>query len=351
MRFLPVVGLLLALGLTAVAVWQITETPCAVIKEPGPSPQATASPGPPLVVSIADGDSPEEIGEKLEEAGIIDSALHFRLLVSLLGYGSLLQAGDYQFEPGTPVLEAVQRIREGRLAPLAVTIPEGLRREEIAVILEEEGVVAAQEFLAAAVTPYDFDFLAGLPEGTSLEGYLFPATLPFSRNMAAQDVVRTFLEAFDQNLSLELRQEAEAVGLSIHDVVTLASIIEREAKVPEERPIMAQVFLKRLRLGLPLEADPTVQYALAEDPANVENYGYWKQGLTEADLGVDSPYNTYLYNGLPPGPIANPGLDAIAAVIRPADTNYLYFVAKPDGSHAFAETIEEHLENIKLYSR
>jgi len=350
MRSLPIAGFILALALTAVALWQIMETPGAVIKEPGPSPRSTASPGPPVVVPIANGDSPEEIGEKLKEAGVIDSALHFRILVALLGYEGLLQAGDYEFEPGTSTLEAVQRIRQGRIASLEVTIPEGLRREEVAAILEQEGVVsAADAFLATAVTPYDFDFLAGLPPDTSLEGYLFPATYPFRHNMAVAEVVQAFLKAFDQNLSLELRQEAATKGLSIPDVVTLASIIEREARLPEERPIMAQVFLKRLRLGIPLEADPTVQYALANDAANVARYGYWKQGLTEEDLGVDSPYNTYLNNGLPPGPIANPGLDAIIAVIRPADTNYLYFVAKPDGSHAFAETIEEHQRNIELY--
>jgi UPF0755 protein len=167
--------------------------------------------------------------------------------------------------------------------------------------------------------------------------------------MPAEEVVETFLEAFDQNLSLDLRGEATTAGLSLHTVVTIASIVEREAMMPEERPIIAQVFLKRLLLGQILAADPTVQYALANDPASVESYGYWKQELTEADLSVVSPYNTYLNRGLPRGPIANPGLDAITAVIRPADTNYFYFVAKPDGSHAFAETLEEHLQNIDKY--
>ncbi len=119
--------------------------------------------------------------------------------------------------------------------------------------------------------------------------------------------------------------------------------------MPEERPIIASVFLRRLRLGIPLEADPTVQYALANDPASVAKHGYWKQELTTQDLDVDSPYNTYRNVGLPPGPIANPGLDSILAVIRPEQTNYLYFVAKPDGSHAFAETLEEHLQNIQKY--
>jgi UPF0755 protein len=132
-------------------------------------------------------------------------------------------------------------------------------------------------------------------------------------------------------------------------VLTLASIVEREAQVPDERPIIAGVFLKRLRRGMPLEADPTVQYALGNDPASVARYGYWKQDLTQTDLEVDSPYNTYRNTGLPQGPICNPGLDSIQGVIEPAETDYLYFVARADGSHVFAETLEEHLSNIEQY--
>lgn len=356
LRYLPLAAIIVALGMTGLAVWQITETPGAVIKEAQPSPAASPAPGQPVLVPIEAGDTPEEIGEKLEELGVINSATHFRILVALLGYQQLLQAGDYEFEADTPTLEAVRRIRQGRTSPLQVAIPEGLRRQEMAAILEKEGVVSAEAFLAAseAAQPLaqGFDFLAGLPEDASLEGYLFPATYGLRHNMSGQEVVAAFLDAFAQNVTPELRQEAADTGFfSFHTIVTLASIVEREAKVAEERPIIAQVFLKRLRLAMPLEADPTVQYALANDPANVERYGYWKQELTEADLGVDSPYNTYRNKGLPPGPIASPGLASIIAVIRPAATNYLYFVAKPDGSHAFAETLEEHLENVEKYRR
>ena len=134
-------------------------------------------------------------------------------------------------------------------------------------------------------------------------------------------------------------------------MITLASIVEREAVKPEERPLIASVFFNRLKVGMPLQADPTVQFALANDPLNVEKYGYWKKDLSLADLDVDSPYNTYKNMGLPPGPIACPGLDSIRAVLRPAQTNYLFFVAKDDGSHVFAETLEEHLRNVQLYQR
>ena len=163
--------------------------------------------------------------------------------------------------------------------------------------------------------------------------------------------MRRMLAAFDAQATPELRQAIQASGLSLHEAVTLASIVEREAVLPEERPIIASVFLNRLRLGMPLEADPTVQYALASDPASVERFGFWKQGLTTEDLQVDSPYNTYVNGGLPPGPIANPGLASLEAVAHPAQTSYLYFVARNDGSHVFAETLEEHLRNVEKYQR
>jgi UPF0755 protein len=143
----------------------------------------------------------------------------------------------------------------------------------------------------------------------------------------------------------------QANGLTLHEAVTLASIVEREAVQPDERPLIAGVFLNRLRLGMPLGADPTVQYALADDPQSVERFGFWKQGLTLEDLEVESPYNTYVNGGLPPGPIANPGLDSLEAVAYPAETSYLYFVAREDGSHVFAETLEEHLRNVEQYQR
>ncbi|HEV8574322.1 MAG TPA: endolytic transglycosylase MltG, partial [Dehalococcoidia bacterium] len=182
-----------------------------------------------------------------------------------------------------------------------------------------------------------------------LDGYLFPATYTIRRRDTARDVVQQMLQAFADNVPASVQEQATELGLTLHEVVTLASIIEREAVIAEERPVMAQVFLKRLRLGISLEADPTVQYALAEEPENVARFGYWKAVLTLEDLETDSPYNTYVEAGLPPGPIASPRLDSINAVVNPADTDYLYFVAKSDRSHAFAETFAEHQENIELF--
>lgn len=349
MRFLPLAGILLAIVMVGIGIWQITETPGSVLKEEPPTVLPTATPGESVIITIQEGQSAQEVGDKLEDEGVISSGLLFRVLVALEGYEDKLVAGDYEFEKGTPTLEVVERIRHGQTAPLVVTIREGLRAEEIAELMEDKTVVSAEDFLEAIKSWYEFSFLYTKPYWATLEGYLFPDTYFFNRNMTAEEVVQQILENFDQRLDSELRQEASVAGLSVHTVLTLASIVEREAQVAEERPIIADVFLKRLRRGMPLEADPTVQYALGNDPASVARYGYWKEELSQQDLEVDSPYNTYRNTGLPRGPICNPGLDSIEAVIRPAQTDYLYFVARADGSHVFAETLEEHLRNIEQY--
>ncbi len=349
MRFLYLLGILATIAVAGIGVWQITETPGMLLKEAPPTVGPHPTPGETVLITIQTGESVQDVGEKLEDQGVISSALLFRVLVGLEGYQGKLVAGDYEFEKGMPTAEVVERIRRGVTAPLVVTIREGLRAEEIAELMEAKKVVSAADFLQAIKGSYDFTFLRSKPFRANLEGYLFPDTYFFSRNLTAEEVVQHILETFDQRFDADLRQEAAAAGLSVHTVLTLASIVEREAQVAEERPIIASVFLKRLRLGMPLEADPTVQYALGNDPQSVAKYGYWKKDLTQQDLQVDSPYNTYRRTGLPPGPIANPGLDSITAVVQPTQTNYLYFVAKSDGSHAFAETLEEHTRNIEQY--
>ena len=349
MRLLWVVVALMVGGLVAATLWQVSRSPEKVLRDTEVAATSYRVKGPAVTVPILVGESPEEIGKRLEDAGVIDSSLHFRVLVSLLGYNRQLQAGDYELNRNMSTLAALRRIRDGIVSPLQVTIPEGLRREEVAAILEKASVVESSTFLRAAVAPYDFTFLDEVPSGASLEGYLFPATYFLRRDMDPREVVERFLQAFDQRLSPDLREEATGSGLSLHDIVTIASIVEREAVLAEERSIIAQVFLDRLRAGIRLDADPTVQYSVANDPRNVDRFGYWKEALTEEDLFLNSPYNTYQVNGLPPGPIANPGIASIEAVIRPAETNYLYFVAKGDGSHAFAETIDDHQLNVDIY--
>ena len=350
-RLLPLAIAAAALAAVGLVAWAVSCTPGAVLQnEPAlpvlPTPSGTDA----VSVEVAAGESAGDISRRLEETGVIESARLFRILVALMGVENEMVAGRYGFDRGMPTLQVIGRLRLGITMPLTVTVPEGLRSEEVALLMEREGIVKAEDFRRAlASETYDFAFLAERPPGAGLEGYLFPATYGFSRGVTAEEVVRRMLAAFDAQVTPELRQAIQGSGLTLHEAVTLASIVEREAVRPEERPLIAGVFLNRLRLGMSLGADPTVQYALASDPASVERFGFWKQGLTTEDLQVDSAYNTYVNGGLPPGPIANPGLASLEAVAHPAQTSYLYFVARQDGSHVFAETLEEHLRNVEEY--
>ena len=347
MRFVAATSVLLALTVTAV--WLVAFGPGKDLDEIEAYRPVETSKSEPIVVIVDPGASTAKIADDLATKGAIESTTQFRVLVAFLGYDQMLQSGEYEFERRTPELDAVYRMRRGLVSTNTVTVVEGWRLEEIADAVEAQGIVR-DEFLAAAHRgDYEFAFLEDLRIGQRLDGYLFPATYTIRKRDTARDVVQQMLQAFADNVPASVEERGAALGLTLHEVLTLASIIEREAVVAEERPIMAQVFLKRLRLGISLEADPTVQYALATDADSVREFGYWKQDLTQEDLDIDSPYNTYLESGVPPGPIASPRLDSINAVVNPASTNYLYFVAKPDGSHAFAETYQEHLDNIELF--
>jgi UPF0755 protein len=333
-------------GLLALGVWLLSGTPGSLVNEEPGRMGPTRHPGEVVVVHVGEGDSASEIGEALEDAGVIESGRLFRVLASLMAVGDDLEAGDYEFERGTTALTAARRISQGITARRIVTIPEGLRSEEIAQALEEHDVVSAADFRNALSQQYTASFLSELPPGAGLEGFLFPATYGFPSATTPHDAVRQLIAAFDARYEETIRPRLPGSGRSLLEVVTLASIVEREAVLAEERPVIASVFLNRLASGLPLQADPTVQYAVAAEPENVAQFGYWKQELSLADLAIASPYNTYVNVGLPPGPIANPGLDSILAVLEPADTNFLFFVARPDGSHVFAETLEEHRQNV-----
>jgi len=345
MRFLPPVALAFAvLVVTVAATWQITRSPDD-LDDVDPYVQASAPSGEPVLITVAEGEGSQEIGERLEQSGVVESAAQFRVLVSFLGYDGILQAGEYEFETGTPPLDAVYRMRRGIVSTRSVTVIEGWRLEEIADAVAAEGIPRDEFIAASRARPYEFEFLQSLRSSQSVEGYLYPARYSIRKTDSATALIQRMLQAFSDNATPYLQTGADA-GLTAHEIVTLASIIEREAQVPSERPIMAQVFLSRIAQGIPLEADPTVQYAVSADPQSVAAHGYWKQGLTSADLRSNSPYNTYQVEGLPPGPICSPGLDSILAVMNPADTNFLYFVAVSDGSHLFAETFQEHLQNI-----
>ncbi len=347
-RVVTAMALLATLAAAVAVGWFVYQTPGAIADGAEPARiEPLPSGGDAVVYTIEGGASANAIGADLEAQGVIRSARHFEVLVGLTGLQNALEAGEYEFERGMPAITVVRRIASGRTVSQQVTFPEGTRVEEMAQLLDTEGVVTVEAFMAALVkSQYDFPFLQQF-DAESLQGYVFPAGYEFARETTAEQVVATMLLGFQDNVADVIQLEGQA--LTLPEVITLAAIVEREAVAAEERPIIAGVFLNRLRSGIPLQADPTVQYAVAQDPASVEQYGYWKQGLTLDDLKIDSPYNTYVYAGLPPGPIANPGFDSIQAVVRPAVTEFLFFVSKNDGTHVFAETLEEHLANVEIY--
>ncbi|MFH1485676.1 MAG: endolytic transglycosylase MltG [Chloroflexota bacterium] len=308
--------------------------------------------GKPVDFAVQEGDDAEAIAERLEEKKLIKSASFFRFLTLYYGVDKDLKAGEYELRPNLTSSEIIARLSHGTVRTTAVTIPEGWRMEEVAQLLEEKGVFASKEFLRVAQEgKFDYEFLASRRQGSSLEGFLFPDTYRVPARFKAEAFVGLMLKNFDVRFSFAMRQQASERGMSIYEVLTLASIVEREAVIAAERPIIAGVFLNRLREGMTLSACPTVQYVLGNDAENVARFGYWKSELAVADLELGSPYNTYRHSGLPPGPISNPGLASIKAVLEPTASDYLFFVAKDDGSHAFSITAEEHNRNVRIHSK
>lgn len=307
-----------------------------------------------VIIEVSPGDSAGDIAQALVEEGAITSQRRFTTLVSLLGYDDSLAPGLYDIPIGLTTVEIVERIHAGLTSGVVVTIPEGLQLGEIADRFAEAGVTSRADFVVASVNPENWagTFAAERPPGAGLEGYLFPSTYRFSALATPDEVVRAMLDRFDEQWMADgdrRRLLLEETGRTMHDVLTVASIVERETALDGERPIVASVFWNRITFGMALAADPTVQYALARRPGSISQFGYWKGDLTNADLAFDSPFNTYATVGLPPTPIASPGVAAIDAALQPADTTYLFFVAQGDGSgsHAFAETFEEHSANVE----
>jgi UPF0755 protein len=283
------------------------------------------------------------VGERLERAGAIKSGLLFRLAARLTGSGSSIKPGEYSISPGKNVMEILGQLKEGGGRLRLVTIPEGLTMKQIAALLEKKGVVSARDFLDAAGKA---TLSIGGSVPASLEGYLLPETYDIPESYSAGDVLKTLAGDFNRKAVPLYRQNAPSlpVKMTLHQVVVLASMVEREAKVPGERPVIAAVYYNRLKKGMLLQCDATVQYALGEQ----------KEYLTLEDLKIDSPYNTYAHKGLPPGPIANPGLDSIRATLQPEKVDYLYYVrndVKNDGSHVFSSSYAGHRDAIRKYQR
>ncbi|MCL2888436.1 MAG: endolytic transglycosylase MltG [Elusimicrobia bacterium] len=289
------------------------------------------SEGPAVVFQIKDGATGAQVARDLKAQGIIKSEFLFKLFLKFFGNSKKLKSGSFDLYLNTPAEQVIACISNGACLHLEkVTVIEGWRAEEIAMALEDKGVCDNMDFTELS---------------KNKEGYLYPSTYLLQRGMPPQKVIDTMTGEFDKRVRPLLKTEFMQ-NLSEHDVITLASIVEREAVNPQERPLIAAVYLNRLKKGQKLEADPTVQYSLGY--TGRENR-FWKRGLTLKDLKFDSPYNTYVYSGLPPGPICSPSMESIYAVLHPEqDFDALYFVAEKDGTnHVFSRTFKEHEANIR----
>jgi UPF0755 protein len=313
--------------------------------------QPVAAGAPPVHVEVRPGENASTLADELEANHVIRSSLAFRTIVRLRGLGGSIETGEYRLDPNSDVSTIASSFDTGHLVGGQITIPEGWRALQIADALDRAGISSRADFLAAVARPNlgSASTIAPAP-GHSLEGYLYPDTYRFNTHSNPTEVTRRLVENFARHLSPELTDGFSANQLDLNAALTLASIVEREAVVPSERATIASVYLNRLHRGMRLQADPTVQFALVTgDGAGQSAAGYWKHPLTFTDLALSSPYNTYQMTGLPPGPICSPGAASLAAVAHPATTDFLYFVARPDGSHAFARTLEEHQKNIAAF--
>jgi UPF0755 protein len=291
-------------------------------------------------VDIPAGAGSRAIGDRLVAAGVIRDRLTYRAALWLSGDGRHLEAGEYRFDrPMTP-LDVVAKIARGDVYVVSVTFREGLTIADMANVFESHGLGPAAAFVAAA---RDSSLVREIdPAARNLEGYLFPETYSVPRHTDAARLVKMMVDRFTHVLTPELRAAAAARGLNVRQLVTLASIVEKETGRPEERPLVAAVYDNRLRMGMGLQCDPTVIYAL-------QLAGLYHGNLTRENLHFDSPYNTYRYAGLPPGPIASPGKASLEAAAHPADVDYIYFVSRNDGTHEFARTLAEHNRNVQKF--
>jgi UPF0755 protein len=293
---------------------------------------------PDVFVEVPAGAGPATIGQRLVAAGVVRDEMTFRGAVWMSGRARDLKAGEYQFTEAMTPLEVIDKLARGDVYRRRITFREGLTIREMAVVYEQSGFGTAADFANAASDPSLISELD--PSARNLEGYLFPETYSLPRDTPASVLVAQMVGLFQKAFTPAVRDGIKAQGLTVREAVTVASLVEKETAVPDERPVVAAVYLNRKRIGMPMQADPTVIYAL-------QLAGRYDGNIRREDLQVDSPYNTYRYPGLPPGPIASPGRAALEAVAKPADSDYLYFVSRNDGSHVFARTLDEHNRNVR----
>ena len=291
-------------------------------------------------IEIPRGAGTAQIRRRLVENGIVENEWTLRFALMWSGKAQSLKAGEYRFDRPLTPLQVVDRLSRGDVHTRRVTFREGLTIGEMAAVFEAQALGPAADFLTAA---QDASLIADLdPAATDLEGYLFPETYTVSRTTTARELVAAMVARFRENFPELSRQQGRADGFTVREIVTLASLVEKETARPEERPVVAAVYRNRLKIRMGMQADPTVIYAL-------QRAGKYDGNIRRADLAFDSPYNTYRYPGLPPGPIAAPGRAALDAAIAPADVPHLYFVSRNDGSHVFSNTLAEHNRNVQEY--
>jgi UPF0755 protein len=296
--------------------------------------------GPERLVTVAPGSGAAQVLDKLEREGVIPNAKLARIYLTIQG-NPKLQAGQYLFRGPLTTPQALSKVIHGQTVSRTATIIEGLTLEEIADQLSHAGFGRREVFLDLMRSPKliaDFD-----PDAPDLEGYLFPETYNFASGTSEKEIVETLVKTFRRRFERDVRPRM-APGKTVRQVVTLASIVEKEARAPGDRPLIAAVYRNRLDRRIGLAADPTVIYAL-------KRVGRWTGNIHKEDLRMDSPYNTYRYAGLPPGPICSPGLASVAAAAAPAAVPYLYFVSRNDGTHVFAQTLAEHNRNVEIWQR
>lgn len=289
------------------------------------------------IITIKRGQSFAATTQYLYREGLIKSTFRFRLLARIKGADKRIQAGEYLLSTNLSPNQILETMVVGKVRLYKFTVPEGYNLKQIAEIISAAGFTTQAEFLKAATDP-DFVHRMNIPAET-FEGYLFPDTYYFPKGVSAHDLITTMVERLNSLFSEQWKKRAAETGQTIHQVLTLASIIEKETGAPFERPLISSVFHNRLRKGMRLETDPTVIYGMKNFNGN----------LTRKDLRTPTPYNTYKIKGLPPGPIASPGLAAIEAALYPAETDYLFFVSKKDNTHQFSTNFKDHERAIRKY--
>ena len=290
------------------------------------------------IVSVASGQPFSTVARKLQEEGLVTDAFRLTVLARAEGAARKIQAGEYAFSASMSPRQILDALVSGRVRLLKVTIPEGFTMMDIGRRLEENGITNADEFLKLA---HDPNFVSSLGiQGETVEGYLYPDTYRFLRNTDPAKVIKTMVGRW-RSVFEQFREQVQQSDMSELQIMTLASIIEKETALPEEKPLVASVYLNRLKKNMRLYADPTVIYGIESFDGNI----------TKNHLRTDTPYNTYLRRGLPPGPIANPDRESIAAVLYPAHTDYLYFVSRNDGSHEFSSNYGAHRRAVRKYQK